>query len=246
LRKIICVVTLALGSQPRQGLAKVQANCEGRESHSCFRKCGRVWENEPPHSQVSFWWITKFLKSDCRGQNPLDYGVYYIIEKILERRCLKWARMTHLDTSNTNYGQKKGRESNWQFDSWPLKVENCLDFFVCRWLATYHCKALNEGYNFYLNIISIGGLSTKLWASKVTGVPTLGIWDSHLGVPKQNDIWVLVPWPGTKHTIRGKVVASFKFGLWWVLWIHVCPWHVCAPKMLQLCTNQLVVWFVQV
>jgi hypothetical protein len=25
--------------------------------------------------------------------------------------------MTRLDNSNTNYGQKKGRESNWQFDS---------------------------------------------------------------------------------------------------------------------------------
>jgi hypothetical protein len=23
---------------------------------------------------------------------------------LLERRCLKWARMTHLDTSNTSYG----------------------------------------------------------------------------------------------------------------------------------------------
>ncbi len=29
-----------------------------------------------------------------------------------------------------------------------------------------------------------------------------------LGVPRQNDIWVQVPWLGTKNTIRGKVVAS--------------------------------------
>jgi hypothetical protein len=33
-------------------------------------------------------------------------------------------------------------------------------------------------------------------------------WDSHLGVSRQNDIWVLAPWPGTKNTIRGKVVDS--------------------------------------
>jgi hypothetical protein len=58
-------------------------------------------------------------------------------------------------------------------------------------------------------------------------------WDSHLGVPGQNDIWVLVPWPGTKYTIRGKVVASPKFGSWWVLWIYVCPWFVRALK----CSN---------
>jgi hypothetical protein len=32
-----------------------------------------------------------------KGQNPLDWGVPYIIENLLERRYLKWARMTHLD-----------------------------------------------------------------------------------------------------------------------------------------------------
>jgi hypothetical protein len=36
--------------------------------------------------------------------------------------------------------------------------------------------------------------------------------DSHLGIPRQNDIWVLVLWPNTEYTIRGKVVASPKFG----------------------------------
>jgi hypothetical protein len=50
-------------------------------------------------------------------------------------------------------------------------------------------------------------------------------------------------WRGIEYTIRGKVVASPKSGPWWVLWIRVCPWLVLAPKVLQLCTNQLVVWF---
>jgi hypothetical protein len=71
-------------------------------------------------------------------------------------------------------------------------------------------------------------------------------WDSHLGVSGQNDIWVLAPWLGTENTIRGKVVVSSKSGLWWVLWVDVCMWLICASKVLQLCTNQLVVWFVQV
>jgi len=70
--------------------------------------------------------------------------------------------------------------------------------------------------------------------------------DSHLGVLGQNDIWVLVAWLGTKYIIKGKVVASPKFGLWWVLWIRVCPWFVRAPKVFKLHINQLVVWFVQV
>jgi len=37
-----------------------------------------------------------------------------------------------------SYGQKKGRESNWQFDSRPLKVGNRPDSLVRRWRATYH------------------------------------------------------------------------------------------------------------
>jgi hypothetical protein len=57
--------------------------------------------------------------------------------------------------------------------------------------------------------------------------------DSHLGVPGQNDIWVLVPWPSTKYVIRGKVVSSPKSGLWWVLRVRVCLWLIRAPK----CSN---------
>jgi len=37
-------------------------------------------------------------ESDCRGQNSLDWKVPYIIGKLLEGRCLKCDRMTHLDT----------------------------------------------------------------------------------------------------------------------------------------------------
>jgi hypothetical protein len=36
----------------------------------------------------------------------------------------------------------------------------------------------------------------------------------NLGILGQNDIWVLAMWPSTKNIIKGKVVASFKFGLW--------------------------------
>jgi hypothetical protein len=52
----------------------------------------------------------------------------------------------------------------------PLKVKNCLDFFAYKWHATYLWKALDEGYNFTLDLTSIKGLHTKLWASKVARV----------------------------------------------------------------------------
>jgi len=135
----------------------------------------------------------------------MDWQDLYIIEKILKRKCLKWALMTHLDISNTSYGQKKGRESNWQFDSWPLKVRNRPNFLVWRWRVTYHSKGLNKGYNFSLNFILIKVLHTKLWGPKVAGVPTLGnfktpIWESR----DKRAIWMWASWRGTKYTIRGE------------------------------------------
>ncbi len=75
--------------------------------------------------------------------------------------------MTHLGTLNISYGQKKGQKSNCQF--------NRLDLLACRWQATYRWKVLDEGYNFFSNLTSIGSLNTKLWASKVEGVLIQGI-----------------------------------------------------------------------
>jgi hypothetical protein len=87
--------------------------------------------------------------------------------------------MTHLDTSNASYGQKKGRKSNWQLP----KVRNRPDFLAFRWHVTYCWKNLNKGYNFALDFISIKGLQTKLWAPKVARFPTLGISGFPLGSP---------------------------------------------------------------
>ncbi len=70
-----------------------------------------------------------------------------------------------------SYGQKKGQDLNYQFDSQSLKVKNHPDFLMCRWHATYRWKVLDEAYNFALALTSIKGLHTKLWASKVAKVP---------------------------------------------------------------------------
>jgi hypothetical protein len=49
------------------------------------------------------------------------------------------------------------------------------------WHATYNWKALDKGYNFALNFISIEGLQTKLWAPKIARIPTLRISGFPLG-----------------------------------------------------------------
>jgi hypothetical protein len=56
-----------------------------------------------------------------------------------------------------------------------IKSQESPQFLTWRWHATYCWKALDEGYNFTSNLISIGGLHEKLWGLKIMGVPTLGI-----------------------------------------------------------------------
>jgi hypothetical protein len=46
---------------------------------------------------------------------------------------------------------------------------------VCRYRATYHSKALNEGYNFALDLITIGGLHIELCDPKIARVLALKI-----------------------------------------------------------------------
>jgi hypothetical protein len=53
--------------------------------------------------------------------------------------------MTHLDISNTSYGQKKGRESNWQFDSRPLKVKNRPEFLHVQVVSDILMESSQQG-----------------------------------------------------------------------------------------------------
>jgi len=170
----------------------------------------------------------------------MDWRVLYIIEKLLKLRCLKWACITHLDIWNTSYGRKKGRESNGQFDSRPLKVDNQPDLLTCRWLPTYLWKGLGKGYNFALDLISIRGLHARLWAPKVAKVLVVRI----SGLPLES--------PKTKCHLNMGLVERHKIyykgeggGFPQVqavvsLMNLICPWVVLAPKVLQLCINHYV------
>jgi hypothetical protein len=126
---------------------------------------------------------SKNLKFDCKGQNPLLWGVLYTVGNVLKCRCRKWPCMSHSEICSTSYGRKKGRESNWQFDFRPLKVGNRPDPSVFKWSATHCWKALEESYKFASNLISIGGLSKELWTPKVLGVETKTVLGLILGSP---------------------------------------------------------------
>jgi hypothetical protein len=102
------------------------------------------------------------------------------------------------------------------------------------------------GYNFSSDIILIRGMHIKLWACKIPKVPNLGI--SRLLARSPGTKWHLGASLMSKHKIYYKGEGGGFPQVWalvslmnmWLLVVHPCT------KMLQLRTNQLVVWFVQV
>jgi hypothetical protein len=168
---------------------------------------------------------------DCLGfnskaQNTSHWGVLGVIENFLKRRYRKWPRICHLNICNSSYEQKKGRESNWQFDSRPLKVGNRPFPNLRIESAIRHWKDLDEGYKFGSDLVAIRLCNRELWAPKVTRLQPGQFRDSNLGVLRKSAIRVQVRRSGTENTIWGKVVASPEFGPWCVLWSKVpvvCP-----------------------
>jgi len=57
-------------------------------------------------------------------------------------------------------------------------------------------------------------------------------WELKLPLGSFGTKWHLGVGPIARHReyYNGKVLASPKFGLWWILWVHVCPWLVRATK----------------
>ncbi len=69
-----------------------------------LREWALTLSSELPLGELESQWIPESSRSNYRGQNPLDWKVLYIIRKLLNNRCLKWACVTHLDIWNTSYG----------------------------------------------------------------------------------------------------------------------------------------------
>jgi hypothetical protein len=106
--------------------------------------------------------------------------------------------------------------------------------------VTYRWKAFDEGYNFALDLVVIGGLHAKLWTPKVAGVPIGGISGLPLGSP----------WTKSHLDVasmeRCKIYYKGEGGGFPQVWAMVslvnlsCQWFFLAPKVLQLCINHLV------
>jgi hypothetical protein len=131
---------------------------------------GQVWGWSPTLGKGED--LESFRTPECsqldnKAQNTSHWSFLGVIGKVLKRRYRKWPRIGHLNICSPSYGQKKGRESNWQFDSRSLKVGNRplpdlrIESAIRRW------KDLGEGYKFGSNLVAIRLCSRELWAPKV-------------------------------------------------------------------------------
>jgi hypothetical protein len=138
---------------------------------------GQVWGWSPTLPKLGIWSppglqnvSPKCLEFDSKAQNTSHWGVLGVIRKVLKRKYRKWPRIGHSDICSPSCGQKKGQESNWQFDSRPLKVGNRplpdlrIESAIRRW------KDLDKGYNFGSDLVAIRLRSWELWAPKVPGL----------------------------------------------------------------------------
>jgi hypothetical protein len=192
------------------------AKCEG-EAHT--PKSGNLESSGTPENS----------EDDLRSQTSLHQCAPGVIGKVLNCRCPKWPRMSHLDICNPSYGQEKGRESNWQFDSRPLKVRNRPVPDVRSRSATWRWKALFEGYKFGSDLVLIWGWGEELQSPKVPGVQSGTVSGLH-----------------AEYTIGSMVVASPELGPWCVMWVRVSPWLVPTPNACRMSSNQLVLVWMQV
>jgi hypothetical protein len=162
----------------------------------------REWTLTLP-SELPLWdlesqWTSESSENNCKGQT-------HWIETLMSKMG---SHDPFRSLKRKLWPQKNGRDSNCPFDFNPLKVRNRPDFLTFRWHATYHWKAFNEVYNFASNLISIKGLHTKLWPSKVTEVLILRI--SGLPFESLKTKWHL----GDEPVVRHKVY--YKGGRWWL------------------------------
>jgi hypothetical protein len=189
---------------------------------------GQVWGWNPTLGKVRGWESSgtpecSDLKS--KGQNTFHWGVLGVIGKVLKRRYRKWPRIGNSDICSPSYGQEKGRESNWQFDSRPLKVGNRPLFDVRFECATSRWKDLHEGYNFGLDLVAIQLCTRELWRFKVPGVPPGQFRESREFVP-------------FGCSLRNQPQRILYGGRCWLplspgrgeSCVSKCPWQVPTPK----------------
>jgi hypothetical protein len=183
---------------------------------------------------------------DIKAQNTSHWGVLGVIGKFLKLRYRKWPRIGHLNICSPSYGQKKGRESNWQFDSRPLKVGNLphsdlrIESAILRW------KDLDEGYKFGSYLVAIRLFSRELWAPKVLGLHP-GQFRDNFGTPtrESRESREKVTFGRGSRGESQSILEGVRWwltpesGPWWVKWVQLPVAYPNTQGCPRLWTNHV-------
>jgi hypothetical protein len=205
-----------------------------------------VKPNTPKVGDLESSGTPECLGFDSKAKNTSHWGFLGVIGKVLKLRYRKWPRIGHLDICSPSYGQKKGRESNWQFDSQPLKVGNQplpdlrIESARCLW------KDLDECYNFGSDLVAIRLGSRELWAPKVPGLQP-GQFRDNFGTPT----WESREKEPFGCSLSRALQRILYGGRWWLppspghgeSCGPKCPWLVLTPKGVPKC-ELTTLWFV--
>jgi len=205
-----------------------------------------VRPNTPKVGDLESSGTPECLEFDSKAQNTSHRNVLDVIGKVLKRRYWKWPRIDHLDICRPSYGQKKGRESNWQLDSQPLKVGNRPLPNLRIKSATRRWKYLDEGYNFSSDLVAIRLCSRELWVPKVPGLQP-GQFRDNFGIPT----WESREKEPFGCSLGGALQRIIYGGRWWLppspgrgeSCVSKCPWFVATPKGVPEC-ELTTLWFV--
>jgi hypothetical protein len=116
----------------------------------------------------------------------------------------------------------------------PTTLNRESQWFPCVKVACHiSWKALNEGYKFAVDLISIGGLHTKLWASKVARVSISRISKLQLRSPETKwRLGVGPSWLGVRW------LSILLFSILWgdYTWKYICyRWKKKNGKCISRC-----------
>jgi hypothetical protein len=177
-------------------------------------------------------WSPESSKSNCKGQNSLDWSVPYTIEKLLKTKCLKWAYMTHLEYLKHKLWPKEW--SGVKLPIWLLTIKSQeLPLFTCV-LVACHIPLESSRWRLHLcfrHLIEV--ICTKIYGPPKSWESQFRkFWDSQLG--SLGTKWHLGVGPVAMHReyYKGEGGDFPKFRSWWVLWVCVCSWFVRASKVL--------------
>ncbi len=160
--------------------------CEGEgqewSPRVTFHAPGSVWKCEGMNPHTPKWaptlgvgvpmdskWISKFLESNCKGQNPLDWNIFYVIGKLLKIKMSKIGSHDPFEYLKHKLWPKE--RSKVKLLIWlPTTNSWELPRFPCIKVA---CHLILENYRWWLQLCFKPHLNRR-FAHKVIGLQSCG------------------------------------------------------------------------